>query len=211
MNHTRPSNEQIHILQEVLERRRARRVLEPWAFFTWAVLIALGTAVQTWMFPGLGLQDGSAPSLLWAGIVGLGILLESLAFIRQSISLGLGPWAKRYHPFYWFFGTGSLTAAGFILGLIRADAAQAIPYLLLPTIALSFSVLGIMGFKGFYQVGLSAGILGIAILAFAPGSPELVPAVGFSISLVMLLGGIVYRHFTNKGPHRDGVTEDDHA
>jgi len=74
----------IHAIREMLTQSNEIPLIFPWAFFAWAVLVALGTILHYILRSRIGINVKAALVWIWLPIIIIGAVAEGISFVQKA-------------------------------------------------------------------------------------------------------------------------------
>lgn len=183
--------EDIRDIKKLLTANEEKPIVSPWAFYSWGLLILIGTGAHAAARSLLGLDYYSGLLLVWAPAVLIGAVLEGLAYFqvyrRRALVISNPRVMKTYLGLWGLFVSGSVIT----IRLLALGAME--PGLILVMLALFFMVYALASYHRI--LGPAYGLLGLGIIfmALRLGGASSYVAAGLASSLAFLAGGLLSR------------------
>lgn len=98
------------LVKEILQRQEDRVILPPWAWYFWALVVALGTAVSVVAVGEWGWTHPQVALRIWPVVILVGSVSETAGWVR---------FFREGYPL-----TGALAAAAFVTGGVHTAIAS---------------------------------------------------------------------------------------
>lgn len=184
------SLEDLRAIRYMLDRYEEKPILEAWAFFTWAVIIGIGTLINWIMHTMQPITVHASFMKIWVPLILIGIIFESIAFFRRFKKDQIPLNAKSFIKTIIFLMSFFCVSFCIIFSLIATNAP--LPGILLAWISNSFFLIGYLSYSSLYYNAL---MLFIASLPFLLGnwtSPKAYLFSGILTAVFFVAGGIQY-------------------
>lgn len=182
--------EDLKAVRYMLGKYEEKPILEPWAFFTWAAFIALGTAISWIVHTVHPLTPSEGFFLIWMPVVIIGGLFEGMAFLsrmrKDSVPVNAKGFLKTIIFLVGFFVVSSLI----ICSLLPTDAP--LPGIVLAWLSCAFFLVGYLSYSSLFYLALVVAIISVPFLFTGWTSDWAYLAAGVVCSLAFLVGGIQY-------------------
>jgi hypothetical protein len=181
--------EDIRDIKNLLSVNQEKPIVASWAFHSWGLLILLGTLVNLGAYRYAGLGFHQSLWWIWAPVMVLGGILESIGFFqvyrRQALVFSSPRVMKTYLGLWGLF----VSASVILVHLIRMEAIE--PGIILVMLALFFIVFALASFQRVLVPAYGLLGLGVVFMVFGLSSPWGYGAAGFICSLAFFAGGII--------------------
>ncbi|MFP4363550.1 MAG: hypothetical protein ACLFR1_06740 [Spirochaetia bacterium] len=180
--------EDLSIIRGILEKKEGIPYVKPWAYFTWAAIILLGTLLNTVLYNTQALSFTESAVYIWIPLFVLGIVLETIAWFMKLEDKGIPLLTKEVISFL-----VSLTFFTVLIGFL-------VPFLIkpenpVPGIILVVASIGILLFaqvikRMFYGVAFFIGALGMVFILLNGKSQFYYIAAGVISALTFTVIGV---------------------
>jgi len=177
-------------IKYMLGKFEEKPILEPWAFFTWAVFIALGTVISWIVHSIRPLSPFDAFFMIWLPVMITGGLFEGIAFLsrfkKDAVPINTKSFVKTMIFMIGFFFVATLV----IYSLLTTNAP--LPGILLAFLACAFFLIGYLSYFSLFYSALGMFIISVPFLLAGWTSDTAYFACGVLSSLYFAIGGIQY-------------------
>lgn len=176
------------LVKEILQRQEDRVILPPWAWYFWALVVALGTAVSVVAVGEWGWTHPQVALRIWPVVVLVGSISETagwVRFFRRDDVVALT--RANIRMVFSFFGVGIATGAIIFSQILRGYDISAI---LLPTLSLYFFMIAVFSFRQLFWEGYAVVLLGVLMMVLPIPAGLGYPLTGALAAAAFVTGGV---------------------
>jgi hypothetical protein len=180
--------EDVRIIKSTLDSEEARLLLPPWAYFSWALVVAAGTGLSYFLYRGMGFSGLQLALTVWVPAIIIGGSFEMvgwLSWLKKEELVLRTDWMQRMLLSFCGVVVG-LMALGFSLSASGSGLAG----FFVISLSICFMTLGSYSWKEIFYEAYILLFIGVLMLLFANEGAAASLASGFICSAGFAAAGI---------------------
>jgi hypothetical protein len=180
--------EELKIIKQTLKAQEGMQLIEPWAFFTWAGVTALGTTISAILYLYQGVIEPDLILTVWIPAIIIGGVLETVGWIRVLKREERVLYTDNMQRMLLSF-LGILITFSF-LGIGLATRGVDISGIIVLMMSVCFMVLGIFSWKELFIEAYLLLAVGIALFILSDGGSVYYITAATAVTAAFIAGGL---------------------